>query len=242
MRIPKLAMFFSLFSLAGCGGPMGAHTTVLRQGDEGISVVGEGKVDAHPDRARFDVGIQLRRPTVAEAREAAAAAQTRVDEALRGAGVEEDRIQTSQLTIQPDYEYTQAGQRLLGYSARSSVSVRVDDLDHLSEIVDGAVQAGGDDVRLSGIRFELSDPEAARAEAREQAMTRARQSAEQLARLAGVDLGEPVAIDESHQEGGGPPVPMMMARAESAAGPTPTPIQSGTLEVRVQLQVRYAIQ
>ncbi len=229
----------SLLALGGCGGAMGGRTMVLREGSEGIAVVGEGESDARPDRARFDVGVEVRRPSVTEAREAGAAAQTRVMEALRAAGVSDEDVQTGQLAIQPEYEYTQAGQRLLGYSARNSVTVRVSALDHLAEIVDSAVRAGGDDVRLSGMRFELTDPEAARARAREQAMARARRTAEQLARLAGVELGEPIAIDEQRSESQ-PPVPMMMARAEAAAD-TATPIEAGTIEVRVQLQVRYAI-
>lgn len=237
-RASGLASLVLALSLVGCGGSMHGGTMVLREGQEGIQVVGEGKAEAHPDRARFDVGVEARRPTVAEAREAGAAAQQRVIDALHAAGVAEDDVQTSHLSVQPDYEYTQAGQHLLGYTARNTVEVRVRALDHLSDAVDAAVRAGGDDVRLSGIRFEVSDPETARAAAREEAMAHARATAEQLARLAGVELGEPISIQESTTEGGGGPVPMMM-RAQAAE--TATPIEAGTTEIRVELNVRWAI-
>lgn len=235
---PLVSLALSL-ALAGCGhAPPHDGALVLREGDQGIQVVGEGDAEARPDRARFEVGVEARRPTTSAAREASASAQRRVLDALRAAGVGEDDVQTSQLSIQPEYEYTERGQNLLGYTARNTVSVRVTAIDRLSEIVDSAVRAGGDDVRMQGLRFELSDPAALRAEAREEAMTRARSTAEQLARLAGVELGEPIAIEES-ASGGEVPVPMMMARAEAAD--TATPIEAGTTEVRVQLRVRWSI-
>jgi uncharacterized protein len=223
----------------GCGAsPQGGGTLVLREGERGIVVTGEGDAEARPDLARFGVGVEARRATVAEARDAAAAAQRAVLDALRASGLEGEDVQTTQLTLQPEYEYTDQGQRLLGYTARNTVRVRVRAIDRLSEIVDGAVRAGGDAVRLEGISFELEDPHALRARARERAMERARATAEQLARLAGLELGRALSIEEVASGGG--PVPMhamMEMRAADAA--TPTPIEPGTTRVDVQLRVRF---
>ncbi|MDQ3031058.1 MAG: SIMPL domain-containing protein [Myxococcota bacterium] len=234
-----LALSSLLVALSGCAHtPRGGETMVLREGSEGIQVVGEGKAEARPDRARFEIGIEARRPTVAEAREASASAQTRVLDAIRAAGIASEDIQTTQLSIQPEYEYTEGGRNLLGYTARNTVQVRVREIDSVSDVVDAGVRAGGDDVRLQGIGFELSDPESLRATAREEAMTEARATAEQLARLAGVELGEPIAIEEVVSGGG--PVPMMQMRMADSAE-TSTPVEAGTTEVQVQLRVRWSI-
>ena len=221
-----------------CGGtPRSGETLVLRESEHGILVSEQGEAEARPDRARFHVGVEARRPTVAEARDAGADAQRRVLDALRANGIGDDDVQTDSLSVSPEYEYTDQGQRLLGYTVRNAVHVRVNEIDRLSAMVDAAIGAGGDLVRLDGIQFELSDPDAVRTRAREQAMQRARATAEQLARLAGVELGAPIAIEEVVS--GGEPRPMMMEmRAADTA--QATPIEPGVTRVTVQLRVRYA--
>lgn len=228
----------SALALAGCAHPGIGGGTVALQDAQGIQVTGEGEAEARPDLAVVRVGIEVRRASVAEAREHAAQAATRMIAALRGAGVPEERTQTSGLSITPEHEYTDQGQRLLGYTARNTLEVRVTELDRASEVVDAAVTAGGDAARLESLQLEVEDPSAAREEARREAMERARATAEQLASLAGVELGAPVSIDESSAQPPGPyPVAMRMQAAEAA----PTPIEPGTTRIRVQVRVRYSI-
>lgn len=232
----------SLASLAlavGCAhGSGGDGTVLLREDTTGITVTGDGDAEAVPDTAVFRIGVEARRPTVAEARDTSARAQQAVIAALRSGGIAENHIQTQQLTIQPDYEYTEAGRRLLGYVATNTVQVRSTDLDRLSQTIDAAVTAGGDVVRLEGIQFELDDPEAVRAQAREKAVARARAKAQQLAQLLGARLGPAVFVEEVSSAM--PPQPMM--RMEAAAADAATPIQRGTTEVRVEVRVRFAIE
>ena len=225
---------------SGCAqGTGGAprQTLVVSEDTTGISVVGEGKTEATPDEAVFSVGVEVRKPTVAEARNGAAETMQALLAALRSAGVEEGHIQTRQISVAPDYEYSESGRRLLGYVATNTVEVSVRELDDLGSIIDAAVRAGGDSARLEGIRFELSDPDAAKAEAREEAVERARSDAEQLARLLGVELGEALSVEEMAAEG---PHPVMM-QAEMARDEAATPIEPGRTEVSVRVRVRWAI-
>lgn len=223
--------------VAGCvHGPGPSARTADRH--RGIVVVGDGTARARPDVAHVSLGIEVRRASVADAREAAASVMQRVLEALRNAGLGDEDLSTSQLSVQPEYDYTEQGRRLLGYTVRNMVDARVTNLDALSTAVDDATRAGGDEVRVNRLSFELSDDAPARAEARAEAMAEARASAEQLAELAGVSLGEPLAIREetAHAEG-----PRPMATEMRAANASPTPVEPGTAEVRVRLHVRYAI-
>src|SRR5687767_6558143 len=114
-KVPFISLL--ALALAGCAHTGSGGTTVLREDPRGITVVGEGRAMAAPDRAVFTVGVEVRRPSVSEARAGSAEAIARMLEALRGAGVAAEDVQTSQLSIQPDYEYTEQGRRLLGYLA-----------------------------------------------------------------------------------------------------------------------------
>ena len=227
---------------AGCASRSGTSETVwVREASPGILVTGEGESEARPDVARFRVGVEARRDSVAQARQEGAEIQQRILTALRGAGLADADLQTTQLSLQPEYEYSQEGRKLLGYTARNQVEAKVTDLSTLSRAIDAAVTAGGDDVRMEGISFELSDPDAARAAAREEAVANARAKAEQLARLSGAGLGRVIAIAESTMENIAPR-PMMLAREEAADQSTSTPVEPGETTVRVRVEVRFAIE
>lgn len=221
----------------GCGASA-TRAVFMSEDAFGIRVVGRGEARAAPDLAIVDIGVEARRPTVEEARTLAAQAQRRVIEALRAAGIEERDIRTTQLTIQPDYDYGETGRRLLGYVVTNIVEARVRELDRIQQAIDTAVAAGGDLTRLNALRFELSEPEAVKRQARAEAIEHARAEAQQIADALGVRLGEPLSVDEVVAE---PPRPMMMMRMEAAQADA-TPIQPGETEVVVEVRVRWAIE
>jgi uncharacterized protein YggE len=232
-----LALSLGLF---GCAHQGAGSTMVLREDASGVSVVGEGRAEARPDRAVFRIGVEVHRPTVEEARGRAAEALAAMIASLRAAGVGDDDIQTTTLSVSPDYEYSESGRRLLGYVAQNIVTARMTTLDQVGPTIDAAIAAGGDDVRLDGLHFELIDPEALRGEARTKAVENARVHAQQLAQAAGVELGEPVSISETSGSQPGP-VMMRMEAARSDAAAPPTPIEPGVTEAVVQVNVRYTI-
>jgi uncharacterized protein YggE len=239
----RFALFIALsIALVGCAhqGP-GGTTLVLREDASGVAAVGEGRAEARPDRAVFQIGVEVHRPTVDEARARAAEALTAMLASLRGAGIGDDDVQTTTLSVAPDYEYSESGRRLVGYVAQNMVTARTTALDHVGATIDAAIAAGGDDVRLDGLHFELVDPEALHAEARRRAVENARQHAEQLAEAGGVHLGAPISIAETATSQPGP-VMMRMEMARSDAAAAPTPIQPGVTEAIVQVSVRYAIE
>ena len=125
-----------------------------------------GRADAAPDLAVVRVGIEARRPTMAEAREANASAQARLLDAVRGLGVAAADIQTEQLSLQAEYDYTDAGRQLRGYLATNIVRVNVRDVSRAGAVVDATITAGGDDARVDGVSFEIEDPTELRIEAR----------------------------------------------------------------------------
>lgn len=231
----SLALLLSLGSLTGCAA-RSARGAQYATAEAGIVVTGEGQADAAPDLAVVRVGIEARRPTMAEAREANASAQARLLEAVRGLGVESADIQTEQLSLQAEYDYTDAGRQLRGYLATNTVRVRLRDVSRAGAVVDATVTAGGDDARVDGVSFEIEDPTALRVEARRRAVADARVKAEQLAAELGATVGEPIFIEEVGVSAPGPIMMRMAANADTA-----TPVEAGTLETNVSVRVRWAI-
>jgi uncharacterized protein YggE len=224
----------SLFgtAAAACGGET---QVVTNPPATGISVQGTGEITAAPDISVFNVGVQVTAPTVAEARDRAAASATAIIESVKAKGVEERDIRTIDLQVYPRYDYRKDETVFLGYDVVNTLEVRVRDLDRMGDILDGALEAGGDDTRVNSIRFEIDQIEELVKEARELAMTDARAKAEQMAELAGVTLGPPLSISEFS----GIPLAREIP-APAATGPG-SPIQPGTSTVTVSVSVMYAI-
>ncbi len=222
------------------------ETTVLPPGQDsaGITVSGSGSAFGEPDVAVLTLGVEAEAPTVAEARSEAAEAMDATLQALKDGGVEENDIQTTRFSINPQYDYSGNGPpRLTGFSVENQVTVKIREIDDTGDLIDAAATAGGDLIRIQNLRFTIDDPAALEDEARVAAMEEARSKGETLAAVAGVSLGAPRSISES---GGVSQFALFDERlafaALPAAGDIATSIEIGQLEVRVQVQVVYGLE
>lgn len=217
-------------------------TTVNAPGADtgGISVNGHGEVQVPPDTAVFTAGVQVNATTVADARERAAKAADALVSSVKKNGVDEKDIQTSGLSIQPVFDYKNASEpRITGYQVTNQVTVKVRKIDTVSKVIDDAIAAGGDAVRLQGISFVVDDDEKPTEQAREAAMKDARAKADQFAKLAGVELGPPLTIAET--QASNPIFRSALPADASGAADTSTPIQPGTNTVTIDVAVRWQI-
>jgi uncharacterized protein YggE len=205
-----------------------------------ISVSGIGRVTTTPDVADVRVGVQVTRTKVRDAQSAAATAMAAVIAALKSAGVADKDIQTTALSLQPVYDYSNNGNapRLTGYQIVNAVTATVRKLDTISDVIDGALAAGA--TTLDGITFRVDDPTSPEAQARDAAMKNARAKADALAKAAGVAI---TGVSSISEQSGPVPVPMpyfAAGGAKDAAAPS-TPVQVGTNEVDVSVSVVYLI-
>jgi uncharacterized protein YggE len=194
-----------------------------------ITVIGEGSVLAAPDILRLHAGVEVRRASAAEAFSAARAAATRLAEALERAGVTARDVTTVELSLGPEYA---AYPKVSAYRAAQGVEAVVRDVSRADHVID-TVAGVGEEVRLNGVAFELSDPARALAEARERAFRDAAAKAVQYAALAGRPLGRVVSVSELRQA---PPQPMRAAALAAEAGASISP---GTRQVTVYVEVGY---
>ena len=208
----------------------------------GIAVTGSATVSVKPDIARLNLGVEATEATVAAARSRAADVMTKVQDALKQKGVQEKDIRTQYLNISP--QYTQSPDRIApptirGYLVSNQLQITVRNIDSTSEVLDAAVAAGGNAVRVNGISFTVDQPEQFLGQAREEAVKMARARAEVLAKAAGVSLGTARSITESG--GGATPIPLRAEAPALSAGGAPTPVNPGEQTLQLTVQVVYDI-
>ena len=203
-----------------------------------ITVTGTGTVEAAPDIATLSIGVTSQGDTAAAALSANSTALEAVMARLTAAGIEARDMQTSNLSINPNWTgYDSAsvtGPVISGYVATNMLTIRVRQLDGLGAVLDAAVADGAN--TLNGLSFGLADPEPALNEARKEAVADARARAELLATAAGVKLGGILSISETQAYS--EPVPMFRADASAA----PVPVAGGELGLSANVTILYKIE
>ena len=238
-RAAALAAILGLVAvfIAACG----ETDVIVGQAGDGISVTGTGSVTVQPDVGVLSLGIEVRASTVARARSEAAEAMEAIRDSLEDNGIEEGDIQTQFFNIFPQQVFEEGEPpRIVGFVVNNQVEVKVRDIDTISAVLDDAIEAGGDAVRVNNISFTVDEPEQFLAEARGKAMEDAKERAEQLAELGGVELGNPRSISEA---AGVPPIAFPERAFDGAVGVggAPTPISPGEAEIIVNVFVVYEI-
>lgn len=235
----KLCVLIAATALMACeqGGP--TYITSDAAPIAKINVSATGKADVAPDRAVVTAGILTQGKTAREAMIGNATLMTTVFDELEAAGIPKKNVTTSQLSLQPRFNYQdRRSPRIDGYDARNTLTVKSDDIEQVGPLLDALVKAGVNNI--NGVRFAVKDPKAARDKARTDAIREAKAKAESMADAAGVKLGKLMSINE----GGGSytPQPMMMARGNFAeAAMDSTPISAGEQTMSVTINLQYEI-
>ena len=206
-----------------------------------VNVSGQGEVSAEPDLARVTLGVQARRPTMAEARKEVATTVDRVLALCKDLKVDPKYVNATRVQVQPDYSWDERNRKqvLLGYIVSREVQVELRDLEQLGPLIERAVTAGvnqvGDPALDSTQRKQLER------QAMTLAVQDARLNAETLAQAAGVGLG---AVRTMSASGAPPVMPMYrskMVMADAAAAP-PAPeasYQPGEMKFSASVSAEY---
>jgi uncharacterized protein YggE len=204
-----------------------------------ITVVGEGVLSLKPDMATIDVGAEARAATASEAKEMVDERMDRIIAALHEAGVVDKDIQTSHYYIHYEREPVPViGDGTItetqgAYFVTNMVQVTIREVDKVGDVLDASVQAGAN--QMHGVSFTVSDESVWQDQSRAEAMADARERAQELAELAGVQLGEVLTVSEII---GGVQLPGLMARPMGGGGGGVDP---GELELRSQIQVVFGV-
>ena len=197
-----------------------------------ITVVGTGEVHGTPDVADLVIGVSGRAGSATDVLSRISDKAQKVIAALKGAGVGDDDIQTTDLSVQPVLD---DHNRVTGYEATNTVSARIRDLSKAGAVVDAAAAQAGDDIQVQGISFSIDDDSALLAAARTKATKRARAQAQQLASGAGVEVGSVRSISETTSS-----VPLPYS-GDAAGKSAQTPVMPGSQTLSVQATVVFSI-
>ena len=224
-------------SPSGEQAPAGARPAVLTSATQAarITVTGTGNVTGTPNQLVLAMGVQVNGSSVGSALANANDAVNRVTAALRAGGVAAADIQTSGLSIWPNYPNN--SQTPNGYSVSESLTATLNSLAAAGTQIDAAVHAGGDATTVSGISLNLTDTSALLAQARARAVADATAKAAQYAKALGQPLGPVVSItDQASTQ----PFPVYAAES-SAAAKASVPISPGTQQLSVSITVVFAV-
>src|SRR5690349_21046506 len=101
-RVLVLAAAGLTVALSGCDAstnPIASATDNVRQ----VTVVGHGEVEGTPDTLTIDAGMEVTAPDAAGALNQTSQKQKAVIDALANSGIDRKDINTSQVSVQPQY-------------------------------------------------------------------------------------------------------------------------------------------
>lgn len=241
MTLPFLhaSAFAALIAVAGL--PALAQEAPPRRDLPRITVSGEGEVAVAPDMAIVNLSVVREADTAKAALAANSAAMKQVLDALKGAGIADRDVQTTNFSIMPRYQQPPRDKpqdpKIIGYAVSNEVTVRLRKLDEAGGLIDKVVGLGVN--QGGGINFVKEDLKAVMTEARKRAVADAIEKARTLAEAAGAKLGPVLAINE----GGGPSRPLPYAAAPMRmAAEKAVPLASGENTYQTQVNMVFEIE
>lgn len=236
MKISTLTLASIVAGVLLTGTP--AHAQQVEQ-PRTIGVGGQGEVRAEPDRATVTLGVESRKPKLADARAEVAKTVEAVLKLTRELKVDPQLVRSTRINVQPEYNWSQqANERnLIGYYVSRQVEVELHDLEKLGQLLERSTDLGVN--QMGDPRLDSSKRQDLVREALAKAVVDARQNAEVIAKAAGAKLGTARTIN-ANTEFTPPPMPMVRAMAmEASAGKAAAPYQSGEMTFTATVNVQY---
>jgi uncharacterized protein len=203
-----------------------------------ISVNGRGTVERAPDIAMITVGVSVDAETAAAAMSQQTTRMNAVFAAVKAAGIADRDMQTSNLSLNPVYDYPNNQQpRLRGYNASNQITIKVRNLANLGKTLDAVVKSGGNTIQ--GVSFSIDKPEAYQNEARIEAIKDAQAKAELYAGAVGYRVRRIVTISE--MDFFPQPVPMMARMQMQDVSAEATPVAAGEVSLMQNVSVVFEL-
>jgi uncharacterized protein len=201
-----------------------------------LTVQGTGEASAAPDVLTVSIDIDVTQPgaqasLVADNDRAAA-----VTAVLEQGGVALKDIQTSNVSIQPQYNLTGL---ITGYEMTNTITAKLRDFARAGSVLDDLTAAAGNATRIDSLTFTIEDPRGIEDQARTDAVHQAVSHAQSMARAAGERLGPVCSLSDTST----PIYPDQFYGATRAAdSQAAVPLQPGTQQESAQVSLVYALE
>ncbi|WP_346836779.1 SIMPL domain-containing protein [Microbulbifer sp. SAOS-129_SWC] len=206
-----------------------------------VSISATGEASRVPDVANISAGVVTQSADSKQAMADNAAQMKTLMKAIKKAGIDDKDVQTSGISLFPHYVTNRSGDgktEIDAYNARNTVNIKVRKLDKLGEVLDALTAAGAN--QIHGPSLEIGKPAPVMAEARQQALDKARARAEAYADSLDMKVRRIVSISESGNRA--VPRPMMMEMARAKTADTATPVAPGETTVSVNLDLVFELE
>lgn len=232
-----VSFFLVLFVFTKIFGPIPFLVNSINTNkSDAFYVNGEGRSSQKPDMFVVSLGVTSTGTTVKLAQDDINSKVNKVSEVIKNLGVLAEDIQTQDFSIRPNYDIQSGTQKIVNYSANTTLMVKVKQIDKVNEVIDLATANGANQV--GGINFDISDKTKAQNEAREKAVNDAKAKAKQAEKVVGFRLGRIINYSESFNE---PPVAYGTAVSAIGGREDATRIEPGINEVVVTVTLSYEI-
>jgi hypothetical protein len=206
-----------------------------------LTVQGSGTATGTPDLLTLVAQINVADATAELSLADDNARTAAVLAALEADGVAKKDIQTTNLSIQPNYTWTDNTERLTGYAVNDTISANFHaPFSASGKAIDDITGIAGNDLQIEGLNFSFEDPRVVEDQARTDAVTQAVSHAQSMAAAAGEQLGAVCSVTDDSAVQQYNPEPGAFASASGQAA-TRTPLQPGTQEETAQVTIVYAL-
>lgn len=213
-----------------------------------VSVDGEWKVFAQPDVLKLSIEVAETKANTQLAQTAVNEKITKIHDILKAQNINTKDIQTTNVSVYPEYDYTTNGTKLKWYRAAHTLLIKIEKIDTDNKtkwdiIIDQIAAIGW--VTISNINYDIEDKTPLYSQARKLAMDKANQKASEIAKAAWVKLLKPVSISENIYSN--PPMPYyqrntMVMEAKSADSAAWWGISLWQLEITLNVNIVYWIE
>jgi uncharacterized protein YggE len=211
-----------------------------------ITVSDTGEIYAKPDLVLTTFSVITEAKTVTEAMQENTKKMNAIIDFVKGQGVEEKDVKTASFNVYPRYEYQKVeteiypyppGKRVLvGYEVTQSLEVKIRDMEKIGDIIQGATDAGANQV--GDLQFTIDKEEELKQQARAEAIKKAKEKAEKLAEQLGVKL---VRITNFSENSVVPYYGFEKVATPMAGGAEAPQIETGQNKISVTVTLTYEI-
>ena len=206
-----------------------------------ISVTGRGKATLTPEIVYVTIGVHTENENASQAVAANNQQSQKVAGALKAFDIDKKDVQTNNFSVYPQQQYDNEGKfQGIKYVVDNTVFVTLRDISQLGDLLDAVVKAGANSI--NSVQFDVADREAALSEARAAAVANGEKQAQELAKAAGVTLGQVQTISSY---GGSAPIPLYDYKSGvgggAAVAEAGVPVSPGQMVLTVEMNMVYEI-
>lgn len=229
-KICSLLLALLLFATVAQAAPQTAST---------IAVQGNASLHTVPDQATINIGVTTSAASLKEAETQNSSTASLIHQQLLSLGIAQDNIRTSNYSVYPVYNQQNKGKTpvITGYNLSNVLTVTVDDISSIGEVIDTALAAGAN--QISSINFSKKDESKLQQEALQLAVKDGYAKAEAIANALNKKIARVVTVNEQGVSVQFPEAARYALKADSLGG---TPIAPGNIQVNANVSIVFEIQ